>query len=82
MSITKTSNDQYFSIDQFNWTLPCTLEIKFSTCGTGGGISGDIRLFLEMNIMGIGLETGGYRQPADIFTFGLEMMISRIQANW
>lgn len=37
MSITKTSNDQYFSIDQFNWTLPCTLEIKFSTCGTGGG---------------------------------------------
>lgn len=37
MSLTKTSAGQYFSIDQFNWTLPCTLEIKFSTCGAGSG---------------------------------------------
>ena len=37
MSLTKISRNQYTIIDPFNWTPPCTLEIKFSTCDGGRG---------------------------------------------
>ena len=30
MSLTKTSRNQYTTIDPFDWSPPCTLEIKFS----------------------------------------------------
>ena len=37
MSLTKTSRNQYTTMDPFDWSPPCTLEIKFSTVETGRG---------------------------------------------